>query len=195
MRSQSMSRVFYAWYDYFAELKRQREVSERMLRRMLNQKLHSMYNSWRLSAIEIKRQRTAIQRVAARIRLHSEAKCFHCWLDSVHTRQRVREHVKRTTRKWINQNLTVGWRAWTLFVHNSRAAEVKRMQRSAEEKRRDVIIRRAAMRMRSQSMSRVFYAWYDYFAELKRQREVSERMLRRMLNQKLHSMFNSWRLN
>ena len=80
-------------------------------------------------------------------------------------------------------------------MHNSRAAEVKRMQRSAEEKRRDVIIRRAAMRMRSQSMSRVFYAWYDYFAELKRQREVSERMLRRMLNQKLHSMFNSWRRN
>ena len=68
------------------------------------------------------------------------------------------------------------------------------MQRSAEEKRRDVIIRRAAVRMRSQSMSEVFYAWYDYFAELKRQREArSERMLRRMLNQKLHSMFNSWR--
>ena len=127
---------------------RQREVSERMLRRMLNQKLHSMFNSWRHSAIEIKRQRTAIQRVAARIRLHSEAKCFHCWLDSVHTRQRVREHVKRTTRKWINQNLTVGWRAWTVFVS-------AKNRYILEEKRRDVIIRRAAMRMRSQSMSSI----------------------------------------
>ena len=76
MRSQSMSRVFYAWYDYFAELKRQREVSERMLRRMLNQKLHSMFNSWRLNVIEMKRQRTAIQRVAARIRLHSRLNAF-----------------------------------------------------------------------------------------------------------------------
>ena len=134
MKSQTISRIFYAWYDYFAELKRQREVSERMLRRMLNQKLHAMFNNWRHNVITIKRQRIACERVAARIKLHSEAKCFHQWLNMIHIRQRVREHVKRTTRKWINQNLTVGWRAWIKYLHNSRAAEVKQMQLSVEEK-------------------------------------------------------------
>jgi len=104
---------------------RQREVSEHMLRRMLNQKLHAMFNNWRHNIITIKCQCIACEHVAARIKLHSETKCFHQWLNMIHIRQRV-------TRKWINQNLTVGWHAWIQYLHNSRAAEVKQMQLSVD---------------------------------------------------------------
>jgi hypothetical protein len=119
MKHQLISNVFYAWYDQYAEIKRAKDISDRALRKMLNMRLHGMFRTWHNNANELKTQRRNTKRVLARIQLASEARCFHRWEYFVQRRQRAREQVSRSMRKWTNQNLTLGWRTWNLFVKHS----------------------------------------------------------------------------
>ena len=118
MKHQMVSTIFFAWYDYYSELKRNREISDRALRRMLNLKLHGLFRTWRHNAVENKHQRETCQRVLARVQRMTEARCINMWKELVLARQRVRERVVRATRKWINQNLTVGWRSWIRCIRS-----------------------------------------------------------------------------
>ena len=112
----------------------------------------------------------------------------------LHLRQKIRHRVKATARKWIHQNMSIGWRAWITFLYDSRAA-VKYMQLNDEEKRRQVVVRRVAMRMEIKDSIADIFSWSDYWHKMRHQKTIINRMLSRWRNQKKNATFRTWQAN
>ena len=68
----------------------------------------------------------------------SKIKSLNQWIHFVRVRKKIKNQVKRITCKWINQNLTFGWRAWILFITKYKENVLLVTQQSNNKKRHEI---------------------------------------------------------
>jgi hypothetical protein len=117
-------------------------------------------------------------RVVLRWNLQVVVRCLEAWGELTAQKVRKRDLMGRIVARMLHRSLSVVMDLW------QQHASAARQERAGEE-RRQKIVSRVVKRMLNQSQAGALERWSTNVSELARQRDIMDRILRRMLNAKM----------
>ena len=166
------------WRDNAWELMRQRAVMKRVAARMKNAGMIAAFHRWVDNIAEKKAMMAKSTRAVLRWKLQAAVRCLEAWRELTAEEVRKRDLMGRIVARMLHGSLSSAMELWQESVSAAR-------QERAEEERRQNIVSRVVRRMLNQAQAGALERWSTNVSELARQRDIMDRILRRMLNTKM----------
>ena len=173
-----------SWFQHVAASKRLRIAGRRLVLRMRNAGMFAAFQRWRGNAAEKKAIVAKTTRVVSRWKLQAVVRCLKAWRELTAEEVRKRDLMGRIVGRMLHRSLSFCCHrsiAMDLWQQNVSAARQER----AEEEQRQNIVSRVVRSMLNQAQAAALERWTTNVRELARQREIMDRILRRILKAKV----------
>ena len=117
-------------------------------------------------------------RVVMRWKLQAVVRCLEAWRELTAEEVRKRNVMQRIVSRMLHRSLSFAMDLWQRSVSAAR-------QERVDEERRRAVMSRIVKRMLNQAQAAAFERWTSNVIELARQRNIMDRILRRMLSAKI----------
>ena len=161
--------------------KRSVHVVSKVMRCMLNNKLHSALNRWVEVVRTMSDRRGAVRTVTMalkRLQKQKLSRAFRKWHQVCNLQARTTRFVQRYVSRWIKSHLSRSFRTWIEFT------------RAQEE--RDYVARRAILGWIRRHLRAAFLKWHEFLEKQKYNRNLLLKVIQRLRMRRVCAAWNVW---
>jgi hypothetical protein len=178
-----------AWIGHVKEVKRLRNVAQKVLLHWIWQALAMVFTMWHERVRERKRSRHIARKVQVRFKNKCVVAALAAWVEHVKEVKRLRhervldsqgrtDNKRRAMRRWSERKITKTFAAWATTTQNARAL------RSCSKK--------VILRMLQAGLCAAFLRWYEAQASVSRHKRLLRKAASRFSKPRLSKALHHW---